>query len=160
MNLAYVAGLVDGEGSIGFTKVGAHRSWVPRVSITNTNLDVLEDIGKKFGGYIVPLSQRKEGWKQGYSWLILNSSAVSFIDLIYPWLRIKREQAWLLFLWDCIRPGKGIKRTTETIEALELINAQSKWLNMKGCNRPSKSPIDLEIDAYREQVSNPAGELQ
>jgi intein/homing endonuclease len=144
MNLAYVAGLMDGEGSIGFTK--SRSAMVPRVSITNTNLDLLQQLKECFGGHIQQLSRGKDNWKKAYAWVINNSKAVDFVSKIEPWLRIKKEQTWLLYAWEEIRPGYNKSWTTEKMEALELINAQSKWLNFRGLGRAEKSPIDVELE--------------
>lgn len=143
MNLAYVAGLMDGEGSIGFTR--SRSAMVPRVSITNTNLDLLDSLKSAFGGYITPLTGRKSGWKQAYAWVINNSKAVDFVARLEPWLRIKHEQVWLLFAWDAIRPGSGKQWSAEALETLDMLNAQSKWLNHRGEGRTEISPIDAEL---------------
>jgi len=145
MNLAYVAGLMDGEGSIGFTR--SRSAMVPRVSITNTNLELLEDLKKAFGGHISPLTRVNSRWKNAYAWIINNSRAVDFVDSIEPWLRIKKEQAWLLFAWDAVRPGHGKRWDEEKLDVLDMLNAQSKWLNYRGVGRPEISPIDAELKA-------------
>jgi len=147
MNLAYVAGLMDGEGSIGFTR--SRSAMVPRVSITNTNIDILNDLKEAFGGYITPLSRSKAKWKQAYAWVINNTKAVDFVALLEPWLRIKHEQVWLLYAWDAIRPGHGRRWDEEKLDVLSMINAQSKWLNYRGEGRPDVSPIDAELESVK-----------
>lgn len=145
MNFAYIAGLVDADGSIGFTpsKSGL---FVPRITITNTNLEILEEVKSFFGGNIQKLHYRKEKWKEAYYWQIQNSAAVEFVSKIEKWLRIKKENAWLLFAWDIIRPGLGYKRTQEINDAFHLLNKQSKWLNFRGVGRSEISPIDEELN--------------
>lgn len=147
MNLAYVAGLVDADGSIGFTS-SKSSIFVPRVTITNTNLELLEQIKEFFGGNIQPLQGRKEKWKEAYYWQVCNSTAVKFVAKIEKWLRIKKENAWLLFAWDEIRPKSGKKRNQETIDAFNLLNNQSKWLNYRGLGRSEISPIDEELKSF------------
>jgi hypothetical protein len=153
MNLAYLAGLIDADGSIGFTS-SKTSLFVPRVTITNTNREILEDVKSFFGGNIQPLSNRKEKWKQAYYWQICNSSAVSFVSRIEKWLRIKKENAWLLYAWDAIRPKKGGKKTKEIIEAFHLLNDQSKWLNYRGIGRSEISPIDQELKSIGYSDTN------
>ena len=136
---------MDGEGSIGFTR--SRSAMVPRVSITNTNLDLLNDLKNTFGGHISRLTGRKSGWKQAYAWVINNSKAVEFAEKLEPWLRIKQEQVWLLFAWDAIRPGSGKKWDAEKLDVLDMLNAQSKWLNYRGEGRTDDSPIDKELKA-------------
>lgn len=143
MNLAYVAGLIDGEGCIQFTR-GRGNLLVPRVMIVNTDLGLLEDVQAAFGGRIVPLMDRsKAAWKRAYSWVITNKTAVEFVARIYRWLRVKRQQADVLFAWAAIRPGHGSRWTDDGREALALMKAQIHWLNWRGTGRPEQSPVDL-----------------
>jgi len=136
---------MDGEGSIGFTR--SRSAMVPRVSITNTDIELLEDLKSAFGGHIQKLTRGKDHWKAAYAWILNNSRAVEFIEKIEPWLRVKKEQAWLLYAWDAIRPGYGRVWDDEKLDVLSLINAQSKWLNYRGVGRAEVSPIDAELKA-------------
>jgi hypothetical protein len=139
MNLAYIAGFVDGEGCIGFCRL---RTYVfPRVLVTNTDFDILEDLQAKFGGDIKPLSLRKANWKQGYTWRLSNMRAVDFLDAIRPWLRIKDRQADTVFCWAAVRPGKG-KRPDR--DATSLLVEHMTWLNRKGVNI-EQSPMERAL---------------
>ena len=143
MNLAYVAGIMDGEGSIGFAKTRGYAT--PRVLVTNTNISLLQDLAGCFGGNINPLSKRKQGWKKAYSWRITSARAVNFIEKIYPYLRIKDRQAQVVFAWDAIRPGSGRQNAANKAEhddAVALILEQISWLNKRGQN-DSESPMAL-----------------
>lgn len=147
MNLAYVAGLFDGEGCVNFTKCRTIK--IPRVCITNTNLEVLESLQKSFGGFIQQGSRPQNNWKQSYHWTISNSKACEFLTKIYAWVRIKKEQIWLVWAWDAIRPGYGRIWDKDMVEALDLINEQSKWLNWKGIDRPAVSPIEKCLQEFK-----------
>ncbi len=127
MNLAYIAGFVDGEGCIGFSK--CRTTIFPRVLVVNTNRGILEDLQVKFGGDIKPLSLRKSNWKQGWQWRISWTRAVNFLDKINPWLRLKSQQACAVFAWDTVRPGMGNDWDSETRDYLV---SYMKSLNMKG----------------------------
>jgi len=129
MNLAYVAGIFDGEGCVNFTRT--RNTIYPRVLVVNTNRPLLEGFVEQFGGDIRPLSAHKEGWKQGWEWLLSWSKAVAFLDRIHPWLRVKDAQAETVFAWDTIRPGSGNKHKWDQ-PALELLKAELTWLNHKG----------------------------
>jgi len=133
VNLSYVAGFVDGEGCIGFAK--CRSSIYPRVFVTNTNKEILEEFQDQFGGDINQLSMRKDGWKQGWSWRLSWSKAVDFLDAISPWLRIKADQVDTVFAWDAIRLGRG--KTTELKrkeyeDCCSLLVERMHWLNSKG----------------------------
>jgi len=145
MNIAYVAGFFDGEGCVNFAS--CRKSLFPRVLITNTDIDILQRIQKRFGGDINPLSLRKENWKQGYSLRISWSKAVEFLSEIYPYLFVKAAQAETVFAWDAIRLGSG-KKTLQQKEdykdSCDLLYRRMRWLNQKG-NKDTVDPIDEEI---------------
>lgn len=146
MNLAYVAGLIDGEGCLGFTKSG--KCVTPRITITNTDKDVLNDLKESFGGHIVFRASSKSNWKPCGHWVIQNKIAIDFLDKIFRFLRIKRNQAICLFLHDCIRPGKGSKWSQESLEAFQLIRDQLTWLNKKGIHE-LEEPMRMALcEAY------------
>jgi len=105
MNLAYIAGFVDGEGCIGFAK--CRTTIFPRVIVVNTNRDILQKLKDEFGGDIKPLSLRKINWKQGWAWRLSWTRAVNFLDKISPWLQLKSQQACVVFAWDTVKPGMG-----------------------------------------------------
>jgi len=132
MTLEYVAGFVDGEGCIGFTRTGGKRRYVPRISITNTNLEILYNLQSQFGGCISRLSHRKINWKQGYHLTLTSRQAITFITRIEPFLQLKREQAQLILLWDLLRPGKGHQWPQEDLEIIASLVANMRCLNLKG----------------------------
>lgn len=139
--IAYVAGIFDGEGCIGFAQ--ARGTSFVRILITNTNKELLEYLQSKFGGDIKALSLRKHNWKQGWNLRISWSRAIELIRLVYPWLRVKREQAQVALAWDALRPGMGKVRYSEKGErddAIALLREQMTWLNKKG-GAPYPDPV-------------------
>ena len=138
-SIPYVAGIVDGEGSIGFGKTRG--TIFPRVFVTNTNLDLLNALKDQFGGDINPLSLRKENWAQGYTWRLSWTKAVEFIRRIEPYLFIKDKQAHTILAWDHIRPGRGQKWDKD---ALALLQERITWLNAKGI-KYGNDPIEAVL---------------
>ncbi len=104
MDIRYAAGLVDGEGCFGFTKI--RHAYVARISVTNTYLSVLSELKAAYGGCIY-FATKHVGWKRAGHWQISNSSAEELADRLYPYLRIKQDQAWLLMAFGETRPGRG-----------------------------------------------------
>lgn len=143
---AYVAGLVDGEGSIGFTRI-RHRHY-PRVFITSTNRELLEAVQSRFGGDITQAVRVNVKWKAAFHWRISNNAAVRFLEKIYPWLLLKERQAALVFLWAAMAPGKGGKWSAGGLEAVELLNEQRKWLNHKGTSPRPEEPMKRQLREY------------
>jgi hypothetical protein len=147
MNIQYAAGFVDGEGCIGFAKT--RTSIFPRVLVTNTNLEILNEFKEKWGGDIKPLSLRKENWKQGYYWRISWAKAVNFLSDIEPYLKIKNRQAHAVFAWDEIRPGMGGKADKDSFDFLV---SYVHWLNKKGINN-EKNPLDVVLESIKEDTN-------
>jgi hypothetical protein len=149
MNLAYVAGLLDGEGCIGFTQ--CRTNMIPRIIITNTNKELIEMLYKEFGGCIRAAKKGKEHWKSAYHWVVTSKLAISFLIKIQKYLILKYDQALCLNLYEAIRPGKGKKWTEDGKEAMILLKEQIHWLNKKGANN-EKEPMQIVLDeiAYSE----------
>lgn len=151
MNPAYVAGIIDGEGSIGFSRV-TETTMVPRVSVGNTNKKLLDDLKESFGGTVHvchkegDLGNNKPTWE----WKLSSSKSVKFLEIIFPWLRIKRPQVVLLFVWNLIRPGSGRQLDDEGRAILTLIKRQINWLNRRGKRRTD----DVEpIEGFLHELS-------
>lgn len=88
LNWSYIAGFVDGEGSI--VKCGETDY---RVLVSQTNEEVLELI-KKFAGVgrICQLTKRKSHWKE--SWLYFvgrQEDVLYFLKSVQPYLIVKRD---------------------------------------------------------------------
>lgn len=103
---AYAAGILDGEGSVSIAKDNNLRKtfslgnaiYYPHITVTNTNLEVLEWFCELFGGaVIVHTKEGIENRKQSWRWEIRKASVVeSFIRVVFPYLIIKRKQATIL----------------------------------------------------------------
>lgn len=130
MNLAYVAGIFDGEGCVHFAR-NRKTAVYPCVFVVNTDRDLLESFVEQFGGDLNPLALRKEGWEPGWEWRLSWSKAVAFLDAIHPWLKVKTLQAETVFAWDAIRPGSGKNHTWDQ-DAQNLLTRRLTWLNKKG----------------------------
>lgn len=89
-----MAGIVDGEGSIGL-RWRQHRYVMPILQVTNTRLDLLEWIANRFIGQIYNNREPREGRKPLFMWQQWGKSSQDTIRLILPYLVIKREQAEL-----------------------------------------------------------------
>lgn len=102
MNLAYIAGFVDGEGYIGIKKYirRPDKNWCPmyteRVSVAGINKKSIEELDDIVSGYIYYHKHSKISKKGYWSWEVTENNARKFIKLIYPYLRIKKPEADLV----------------------------------------------------------------
>lgn len=94
---AYIAGLFDGEGCIhiSLNKLSSrakHRYHKLEIIIANTNKEILHYLFSTFGGRITQNSIRKNQ-QTCFSWRMSTKEACAFLKIIYPYLKIKKQQA-------------------------------------------------------------------
>lgn len=131
--IAYVAGLFDGEGCINFTNSNNDVTYL-RVLVSNTNYEILKYLQDTFGGSISELKKASPKWKQGYQWSLNWAAALAFVDKIRPWLKIKQKQAQVVYAFAELKKVQRKKKISQEkyLEALELLKQQLTTLNAKG----------------------------
>jgi hypothetical protein len=111
--LAYIAGIIDGEGHIGMVKT--QDGYDPVVSVANTSKELIDWIMNKVptGALTTHQHLRKPNWKIGYVYTI--SSYADIVELLQKVLRyliVKRRQAELMIEYCKVRlssPLRGFK---------------------------------------------------
>ena len=113
ITLAYIAGLFDGDGSIYICKAPPRKSKFPShflvMSIHSSRLDIIYWLKETFGGYI------RKGSNNKHQVLIWTKSAIQgrvFLELIYPYLRMKKEQAKFAIEFQKEKESKNRKALT------------------------------------------------
>lgn len=93
-DIIYTAGLFDGEGSISLLSEYG-RSLTLMVALGNTDRPIIDWLRATFGGN--DHTEKADGLsrKPFWRWYIRGDAAFSFLELIRPHLKIKRENAWL-----------------------------------------------------------------
>lgn len=100
----YFAGIVDGEGCISACYYKPKKHSMVIFTVTNTNLSLIKDIIKTYGGWYT-ISNRKSsyGKKTCYNWSPNTYNMGPILKKILPYLRVKRKQAKLAIkLRTCI----------------------------------------------------------
>lgn len=97
INLAYTAGILDGEGTITLTKQHAvDRFRKPIVSVSSTTLSLLEFLKENYNGSISKHKVYQDHHKQSWSWKLSYDSAILFLVDVVPYMKepekIKRAQ--------------------------------------------------------------------
>jgi hypothetical protein len=101
---AYLAGIIDGEGSLMIRKDKARKechspTYSPRIGVKNINEDVIKLLKQTFGGHYhqdKKIYTSLHGFKSNHkmwSYNVEHKIAYEIIDKIYPFLVIKRKQA-------------------------------------------------------------------
>lgn len=99
---AYIAGIIDGEGSIMLQRIHKNEHPAPFVSIASTTLELLEwvknTVGK--GRIISKKNYNIEKHKDCYSYVLRRNDAIQLLNDIYPYLIIntKKKRAELIIV--------------------------------------------------------------
>lgn len=120
---AYIAGIIDGEGSIMLQRFHSNEFPAPCVSIASTSLELLEWIKKTVekGAIISKKNYNPEVHKDCYSYVLRRNDAIYLIKEIYPYLIIdsKRKRAELILTnYKALTPRNG-RYSLEMLEAKE-----------------------------------------
>lgn len=117
---AYIAGIIDGEGSIMLQRFHANQYPAPCVSIASTTIELLtwlkDTIG--YGVIIKKKNYNPEKHKLSYSFVIKQNNAIKLLEDIYPYLIIesKRKRAEMIITqYKALTPRNG--RYTEELPA-------------------------------------------
>lgn len=129
--IAYLAGIVDGEGYIAIRKNG--NRYQPIVKVGMTDKEVVETLAETFGGFVY-VSKLKSG-RFIYTWQVLKKELVEVtLTALLPYLRVKRKQAdhLLEFVKGYeVLPGRPAISNEEIERRVELYN-KVKPLNAVG----------------------------
>lgn len=139
--LSYMGGFFDGEGCITIIQLGKNvKQKTPhykcKVSISNTNREVLEIFKKNFGGtiHIVPENKEKNR-KKLFQWKVEHFSAYQFCLKMQDCLIIKRRNAELIIeYYEKSNPREWITSIKE-IERRKKLVKEIKKLNFRGVNK-------------------------
>lgn len=106
---AYLAGIVDGEGTISLVapSAGRNRWFYARLSVSNTCFPLLERFLEWTGSGAITLSRRDydehPSWKKGYNWACGSGDLEQVLREIAPHLLIKREHAEIVLQYLSLR---------------------------------------------------------
>lgn len=138
---AYIAGIFDGEGTIGIRKrFRNYRSmreyWECNVAVANTNEDLMLWLQSRIGGYLSSHQHKNPNCKRNYILKLRAYEARHVLPQLLPYLRIKRTQAdvVLAFLFDQQRyPKPGtIGHPDRVIEFRRDLYKVASIMNAKG----------------------------
>lgn len=96
-DLAYLAGMIDGEGCITIIKDAHKRATGPRyrlrLYVTNISSPLMDWLSATFGGRVH--SRKADSGKVVYHWCAADSAVETILRLALPYLKVKGEQARL-----------------------------------------------------------------
>ena len=143
----YVAGFLDGEGSITIAK-RKHKDCINnvydlRVQVTGTDKIPLEWFKEKFGGSIMLRLNTGLKNKPLYQYCIAARKALKMLVEVYPYLLIKKQLAEIaiLFQSEKMKMSLGRCRSKEEIEFFNKCREKVLELNFKHTEKGAKRHI-------------------
>jgi hypothetical protein len=133
-DLAYLAGILDGEGCITLCQVGRSR-YSTQIFIANTDERLVHWVHSRFGGSIALRRKPKDSrHKPLWMWLLSGPSVEPFLTAVLPYLVLKHEQASLLLEYRKTVTAIGTNNLTPThiVENRERMKSRLSVLNRRG----------------------------
>lgn len=135
-DLAYAAGIIDGEGCITVIKqryatVGWPTNYALSVRVLTTDHVIVPWLQETFGGsYATYTDGRtiKGSIGKERRWQLASAAAEKFLRAVMPWLKLKRPQAELALQFRKLIGRKGRPISDENRNSRELIFQQMKAL--------------------------------
>lgn len=130
-SIEYIAGFIDGEGSIAigknFVRASGKRIYSLRISVHQVDRRPLDHLVDRYGGSLrLSLSHKPNPiWE----WVVTGTTAALVISEILPYLISKGEQAELGLAFQSRKTGKGHGPTSEAeLETQRLMYQQMRDL--------------------------------
>ena len=132
--LNYLAGILDGEGSIGIEHLSPTKNrikdyYVCRLCVINTSLVLVNWLKERFKGQI-NIRKQIANHKICYRWHIFGSDLEAMLKAVIPFLKIKHQQAQLVIQYRETVGKTGWNVSDETLEL-----RKSYWIQCKEFNR-------------------------
>jgi hypothetical protein len=86
LEVAWAAGLFEGEGSIRINKPTRRNLGALIVAVTNTDRDILNFLQARWPGYMKPVAGGGPRRKQAWMWVIAARRAMAFLMAIEPYV--------------------------------------------------------------------------
>ena len=113
----YVAGLIDGEGSICLTKNHANEFRSPAVEMSSTTYAMVEKMKELCGGTISNKNHQNPNWKQAWHWQVKGDKAINLLKEVKDFLLEPKKKAradLIVSTYKSVTPRNG-KYNEETL---------------------------------------------
>ena len=138
LELAYAAGIIDGEGTIGIVRASPKgRAKTPsvyvQVTLANLNEWLVRWVHSEFGGCIC--EGKRLGRPPIWRWTITHKRAIAFIAKIVPYLKIKKAQGLVAIEfqktkgWSCNKNEDYIKHELRFWQDMRKLNTHTLATN-------------------------------
>uniref|UniRef100_A0A6M3KAS4 Putative HNH homing endonuclease n=1 Tax=viral metagenome TaxID=1070528 RepID=A0A6M3KAS4_9ZZZZ len=135
-DLAYTAGIIDGEGYIGILRIQRNQSkrivYELRINVTMCNPLIPSWLHANFGGSYYEFQPPSLNHKKLYEWRLATWRAGEFLKLILPYLKMKQGEAEIGIKFQSYRKEKYVRckpKPIAIIEAEAILHKQLKELH-------------------------------
>jgi hypothetical protein len=143
--LAYAAGLFDGEGFVSLCRTGykpQNENFVAgqyrlAVSVSMCDSEAVLWLHKTFGGRLQKVKAQKKEWRDAFRWTVETDSAISFLQEVGSWLKVKKHQVALTFKFREIVKQARYKIDPQLAERAHYFARQVQQMARKGKHRES-----------------------
>lgn len=87
----YIAGIIDGEGSICLTQNNPNEHRSPVISVTSTTQEILFFLQELCGGHISKVKKAADHHKQAWHWALKGDASIALMSEIYPYLLVPEK---------------------------------------------------------------------
>lgn len=148
LDTAYMAGIIDGEGSMGVYYVADHhydnrrgrRSYFNSLSVSNTDKRLIDHLKSIWGGSITTYANHgfKYSWIHRISWQS-RSDLLNILNATLPYLVLKKEQAELMIQWCELRKRRKTHKAGYTDEEIKIAQQISNLASAKKRRRQDRA---------------------
>jgi hypothetical protein len=132
--LAYIAGIIDGEGCITILKSKKKHcvsyGYSPSVFVVMTSEPVITWLAETIGSGFITTSRPRPDNRRNYRYNLTGSKAIQLVKDIYPYLVEKKAQAETICMIEPYIMGKGTRPTQAELDAKEHIYQGLKALHL------------------------------
>ena len=125
---AWLAGYIDGDGCISVRRFRRNNSYqyMIQVDVSGTNYSLLSEIQKTWGGWLCENKRPKGNRAFQYRVVWGNNKALSILKQVFPFLRLKRDEAALAIDFQKNRLHLSNKQKEAMYQASKLIKQSYK----------------------------------
>lgn len=126
--IAYMAGIVDGEGSIYIGNFSSNpktgsKYYQTNIEVTNSDKPLIDWIAFIFGGRIYTYTAKqtpKNSRRTYYRWIATGERVTHLTELLLPYLIAKKKQAEIMIkMRETYKPKRGVIRGVKGIAVLD-----------------------------------------
>lgn len=139
---AYIAGIIDGEGSICIERRANRKLSTPAVYVASIDRELLDWLGSLLGGHICKKRPDAPHHSQSWDWKLRGDKALELLEAVRPFLRIRRKQrraAMLCLRWKELTPRNGRYSEQQRARKEEFIQRFIAGGNDDGNNEATKA---------------------